>query len=174
MTVKTLWALSVEDSAQHKHAAEAQAKATKDAKKYVTDRIKCDGIFLTTSNSIFLGFKECQDNPQLHKKPRDYYKGCHLYSTKAKTEWNQILIEAEKIARSAIKFDDYCKELWPKMVISSIGSEGGGGFSLSNTSFGFLSDRVVAMVPFGDGAVDKSIIAEGFQELTASEYAELK
>lgn len=174
MTTKTFWALSAEDSEQHRHAAEAQTKATEDAKNYVIERIKCDGVFLTTSGAIYLGFKEKQDNQQLHKKPAHWHDGQHLYCTKVKTEWNQILIDAEKIARSAIKFDTYCKELWPKMVIASVGSEGGSSFSLNQTSFGFLSGRVVAMVPFGGGTIDRSIIADGFSELTMSQYAELK
>lgn len=173
MTVKTYWALSVEDSAKHKPAAEAQKKASSDAKKYIAERINCDGVFITTSNIVYLGFKQRQDNPMLHKKPAHYHDGQHMYRTKAKTEWQSIVIEAEKIARSAVKFDKYCKELWPKMVVSSIGSEGRLSFSLSETSFGFLSDRVVAMVPFGDNSVDTSVIADGFQELTASQFAAL-
>ena len=174
MTIKTFWVLSEEESLRHKPAVEAHQKASTEAKNYVVERIDCDGVFITTNNSVYLGFKQKQDNLMLHKKPAHYHDGQHLYRTKAKTEWDKIIIEAEKIARSAVKFDRYCKELWPKMVISSIGNEGGSSFSLSETSFGFLSGRVVAMVPFSNsGSPDLSIIADGFTEITMTKYQDL-
>ncbi|MBV2128195.1 hypothetical protein [Arsukibacterium indicum] len=176
MTIHTFWALSAEESAKHKHAADAHINASEAAKNYVTERIECDGVFITGSRAIYLGFRRRQDNPMLHKRPAHQHDGQYLYCTKTKTEWNEIVAEAEKIARAAIKFQDYCKEQWPTSITSVLGRSGsGGGFSISETSFGFMGGRVVMMRPVSDGgSVDKSTIPDGFLELTGSQYAELK
>lgn len=174
MTIKTFWAMSVEDSAKYRDVAESHRASILNAKNYVTERIPCDGVFLTQSNAIYLGFKRKQDNPMLHKRPAHQHDGQYLYCTKAKTDWDKIVIEATKIARSAVKFDKYMKDAFPQMLKNVLGSEGGSSFSITETGFGFMSDRVVAVVPFSnDSDFDSSFIPKEFKELTASEFGRL-
>ena len=175
MTIKTYWALSAEESAKHEHAVTAQNDAQTKARDYVLSKIDCDGVFITTHGSIYLGFKKLQDNKMLHKKPKHFHDGCHLYTTKSKTEWNNILIDAEKIIKGQVKFQDYCKNIWPEVVREVIG-EGSSptSYSLSKTAFGFLKGQLVICLPLSDDEkLDKNIIPDGFYELTMSQYQEL-
>ena len=177
MTIKTYWALSVEESAKHEHAVAAQNKAQADAVNYIKERIPCDSVFFTIHGCAYLGFKS-YDKPthdKLRKTVMERHDGYWLCSPKSKTDWSDIVSEGRKIANSAVKFQDYCKQLWPQTKREVIGTGNSpSSFSLSKTAFGFLKGQLVMCLPVSDSEkLDKSIIPEGFTELTMSQYSEL-
>lgn len=174
MTIKTYWTLSKDESAKHSHAAFAQLEATTSACKYLKEKTGCDKVYFTSGGSSFIAFKEKSDDKRLRKTGVVRHDSHWLYTPKVKTDWNEFCIEAEKIKRSSVSFDEYCKSLWIDAVRSVVGSIGG-SFTITETSFGFIGGTIVMMVPWGDDEViKKSIIPNVFQEITAGEYIYMK
>lgn len=177
MTVKTYWALSVEESAKHEHAVAAQNKAQADAVNYIKERIPCDAVFFTTHGGVYLGFKGYGKpvHEKLRKTGMERHDGHWLCSPKSKTDWSDVASKGRKIANSAVKFQDYCKQLWPQTRREVVGAGSSpSSCSLSRTAFGFLKGRLVMCLPVSDSEkLDKSIIPDGFTELTMSEYQSL-
>jgi hypothetical protein len=175
MTVKTYWVLTKEDSKEHEKHVDAMQQAKKDAVAYIKERIACDEVYFTTRNVSYLGFKEKPDNPKIRKIGMERHDVHWLCLPKSKTDWNQIMRDGEKIAKSAIRFQEYCEGLWPETAKSVVGQgNSASSFSISETAFGFLKGRVVMCYPLSDGeAVDLSKIPKGFSELTASQYSGL-
>lgn len=176
MTIKTYWALSVDDSKQYAEAKDAQINAHKAAKDYIENSgFQCDGVFISTTGTVFLGFKGKPTNSDLKKKPDGDHEGFALYTAKANTLTAGVLSEAKRLANEAVCFNDFCKTKWPGVVREVMGQGNSPhSFTLTKTAFGWLGDRVVLLVPFSDQEViNISIIPPGFVELTATEYANL-
>jgi hypothetical protein len=174
MTIKTFWALPPEISKQHLHAVTSWNDLNDKAVTLVKDKTGCDEVLRASNGSIYPGFKHIPPLVNWRKNPA-YCDGYYLMIPKAKTPESIALIEACNILKSGQPFDEYCKAKWPKMVQRVAGSSLSiASVITSKTSFGYLKGHLVAMVPFVEGKkIDKSIIAEGFIELTASQYADL-
>lgn len=175
MTVKTYWALSAEKSKEHEKHVDAMLQAKKDAVAYIKERIDCDEVYFTTRNVSYLGFKEKPNNDKIRKTGMERHDGHWLCLPKSKTDWNQIMIDGENIAKSAVGFQEYCKGLWPETAKSVMGQGNSTtSFSITETAFGFLKGLVVMSYPLNDGeSLDKAKIPDGFTELTSSQYSEL-
>lgn len=175
MTIKTYWALPVEQSAEHKPAVDAQHEAQQRVKELVQQRTGCDGVFFGTHGMVYAGFKQQPDEAIWKKKPLQVHGEYALMQPKAKTDAAAALNEARDIALSIRTFNDHCKAQWPSMAREVMGNgQTHTSFMITRTTFGFMKDQIVALVPFTDDEpIDKGIIGAGFVELTASEYAEL-
>jgi len=176
MTIKTYWALTAEASVPHEAAVDAQGEVQDKIKDLVKQRTGCDAVFFGAGKQVYAGFTQRPDPAIWKKNPITQHGGYALMSPKAKTDAAAALSEARQMADDVTTFDEYCKALWPSMVRECMGrGPTHTSFTITRTCFGFLKGRVVASVPFTDEEpIDKAIIADGFVELTASEYADLQ